>query len=97
MEKTNGGNIYEEHLQVTSPTYSEDVKEVMKKEDIQETNLNAEIIKTMDKEGISVTKDALNIIVNQLQEEHLFQLFQEGYDIERLTKKATYNRLPSSH
>jgi len=78
-------NIYEEHLQVTSPTYSKDVKQVMKKENIQETNLNANIIETMNKEGVNVTKDALNIIVNQLQEEHLFKLFEDGYDIERLT------------
>ena len=78
-------NIYEEHLRVTSPTYSEDIKEVMKKENIEATNLNANIIKTMNKSGINVTKDAVNTIVNQLQEEHLFKLFQDGYDIQKLT------------
>ena len=78
-------NIYEESLRVTRPTYSEDIKEVMKKENIEVTNLNAEIVKTMNKSSINITRDAVNIIVNQLQEEHLVKLFQEGYDIETLT------------
>lgn len=78
-------NIYEEHLQVTSPTYSEDVKKVMKKEHIEESNLNAKVIETMKKSHIGVSKNTLNVIVNQLQEEHLFELFQTGYDLEELT------------
>lgn len=78
-------NIYEEHLQITSPTYSEDIKEVMQKENIEENNLNAKIIETMSKSGVNITKSSLNIIVNQLQKEHLFNLFQEGYDIQELT------------
>lgn len=77
--------IYEAHLQVTSPTYSEDVKAVMKKEDIAQTSLNAKVIETMNKTGVDVTKQALGTIVNQLQEAHLFELFTQGYDIEQLT------------
>ncbi|HHX62714.1 MAG TPA: hypothetical protein GX707_18665 [Epulopiscium sp.] len=78
-------NIYEEHLKVNAPTYGEDIKEVMRKEKIEKSNLNAEIIRTMNKSGVNVTKDALNVIANQLQEEHLFNMFQNGYDIEKLT------------
>lgn len=78
-------NIYEKHLQVTSPTYSEDLKELMKKENIEESHLNAKVIETMEKNHLDVRKDTLNIIVNQLQEEHLFKLFEAGYKIEELT------------
>lgn len=78
-------NIYEEHLSVSSPTYSEDVKEIMKNKEIEDSNLNAKIVEIMNDRGVDVSKDALNIVVNQLQKEHLFGLFQKGYNIEELT------------
>ena len=78
-------NIYEAHLKGTSATYSEEIKQAMQKEKIEDNNLNANIIKTMNKSGVDITKGVVKTIVNQLQEEHLFKLFQDGYDIETLT------------
>lgn len=60
-------NIYEEYRKATSPTYSEDAREVV------------------SKSGISGTQRALNVIADELQEEHLFSMFQSGYHIEELT------------
>lgn len=78
-------NIYEESLRITSPTYGEDIKGLMKKENIEESLLNANIIGAMNQSGVDVSKTNLNIVVNRLQDDHLISLFEKGYQIEELT------------
>lgn len=78
-------NIYEESLQVAPPTYSEDVKIAMRKEGIEDSVLNTRIVELMDRNNVDISKDALDIVVNRLQDEDLIRLFEEGYDIETLT------------
>lgn len=78
-------NIYESHLKVTSPTYSKDVKEIMNKNGIEDNYLNSKIVETMRTKGINVSKNALDIVVNQLQKDHIFNLFKDGYELDELT------------
>ena len=78
-------NIYENHLKVTSPTYSKDIKDIMKKSGIENNYLNSKIVDTMRDKGVSVSKNALDIVVNQLQKDHIFNLFKDGYDFDELT------------
>ncbi|NMA23778.1 MAG: hypothetical protein GX938_09775, partial [Spirochaetales bacterium] len=78
-------DTYNLDLSANSPTYTNDIKALMKKANIEDNNLNAEIVKAMDKCEVEVTKDTLSIIKNQLWTEDLFKLYEQGYNIEELT------------
>lgn len=88
--------IYNSHLSLASPTYSRDIKEIMKNANIEDNNLNAEIVKTLDQQGIAVSKQALDVVTDQLQRDDIFKLYEQGYDIETLTIDIIAKKLTQS-